>query len=273
LRLIFLGDVVGKSGRTAIVEQLPIMRARYQPDLVVVNGENAAHGFGITHEIYQQLREAGADVVTLGNHSFDQREALVFIERESQMIRPLNWPAGCPGRGTAMVVTAKGQRVLVINAMGRVMIEPVLDDPFPAVMREIEQCKLGLDCDAILLDMHAEVSSEKMAMGHFVDGRVSLVVGTHTHTPTADHQILPNGTAYMTDAGMCGDYDSVIGMDKAEPINRFLRKLPVERMRPAEGPATVCGVAVETDDTTGLAVKISPVRIGGRLSQVEIPFW
>ena len=273
MRLIFLGDVLGKTGRDAVCEQLPIMRERYKPDLVVVNGENAAHGFGITEDIYLKLREAGADVVTLGNHSFDQREALVFIERESQMIRPLNWPQGCPGRGTAMVETAKGGRVLVINGMGRVMIEPVLDDPFPAINRELEQCRLGLDCDAILIDMHAEVSSEKMAMGHFCDGRASLVVGTHTHTPTADHQILPHGTAYMTDAGMCGDYDSVIGMDKAEPLQRFLRKLPVERMRPAEGPATVCGVAVETDDKTGLATKISPIRIGGRLSQVDVGFW
>jgi 2',3'-cyclic-nucleotide 2'-phosphodiesterase len=273
LRLIFLGDVLGKTGRDAIYEQLPIMRERYKPDLVVVNGENAAHGFGITEDIYTRLREAGADVVTLGNHSFDQREALVFIERESQMIRPLNWPAGCPGRGTAMVETAKGQRVLVVNAMGRVMIEPVLDDPFPAINRELEQCRLGVDCDAIIIDMHAEASSEKMAMGHFCDGRASLVVGTHTHTPTADHQILPHGTAYMTDAGMCGDYDSVIGMDKAEPLQRFLRKLPIERMRPAEGPATICGVAVETDDKTGLATKISPIRIGGRLSQVDVGFW
>jgi 2',3'-cyclic-nucleotide 2'-phosphodiesterase len=273
LRLIFLGDVLGKSGRDAVYHQLPIMRERYKPDLVVVNGENAAHGFGITEDIYTKLRESGADVVTLGNHSFDQREALVFIERENQMIRPLNWPAGCPGRGTAMVETAKGQRVLVINAMGRVMIEPVLDDPFPAVNRELEQCRIGRDCDAILIDLHAEASSEKMAMGHFVDGRASLVVGTHTHTPTADHQILPNGTAYMTDAGMCGDYDSVIGMDKAEPLQRFLRKLPIERMRPADGPATVCGVAVETDDTTGLSLKISPIRIGGRLSQVDVNFW
>ena len=177
-------------------------------------------------------------------------------------IRPLNWPAGCPGRGTCMVETAKGQRVLVMNAMGRVMIEPMLDDPFPAVGRELDQCQLGRDCDAILIDFHAEASSEKMAMGHYVDGRASLLVGTHTHTPTADHQILAGGTGYLTDAGMCGDYNSVIGMDKAEPLNRFLRKLPVEKFKPAEGAATVCGVAVETDDRTGLATQISPIRLG-----------
>ena len=273
MRLIFLGDVVGRSGRDAVITQLPILRERYRPDLVVVNGENAAHGFGITAEIYTKLREVGADVVTLGNHSFDQREALVFIERESHLLRPLNWPEGCPGRGTALVETASGQRVLVINAMGRVMIEPVLDDPFPAIDRALEQCRLGTDCDAVLIDFHAQVTSEKMAMGHFIDGRASLLVGTHTHVPTADHHILRHGTAYMSDAGMCGDYDSVIGMEKAEPLQRFLRKLPVERMKPAEGEATVSGVAVETDDATGLAVAIGPIRMGGRLQATLPAFW
>ncbi len=273
MRLMFLGDVVGRAGRDAVCERLPAMREQFKPDLVVVNGENAAHGFGITEEIYLKLREAGADVVTLGNHAFDQREALVFIAREERMIRPVNWPAGCPGLGTAMVETALGRRVLVMQAMGRVMVEPMLDDPFPAVNRELEACRLGRDCDAILVDFHAEASSEKMAMGHFCDGRASLVVGTHTHTPTADHHILAGGTAYMTDAGMCGDYDSVIGMDKAEPLQRFLRKLPVERMKPAEGEATVCGVVVETDDATGLALRVAPVRIGGRLMQQDLPNW
>jgi metallophosphoesterase (TIGR00282 family) len=270
---MFLGDVVGKTGRDAIALHLPAMRERYEPDLVVVNGENAAHGFGITEDIYLGLREAGADVVTLGNHAFDQREALIFIEREERLLRPVNWPGQCPGRGAMLVDAANGRRVLVINAMGRVMVEPMLDDPFPAVERELEACKLGRDCDAILLDFHGEASSEKMAMGHFCDGRVSLVVGTHTHTPTADHMILSGGTAYMTDAGMTGDYDSVIGMDKAEPLQRFLRKLPIERMRPSEGEATVCGVAVETDDATGLALKVAPIRVGGRLSQVDVSFW
>jgi 2',3'-cyclic-nucleotide 2'-phosphodiesterase len=273
MRLIFLGDVLGKSGREAVYAGLPILKERYQPDLVVVNGENAAHGFGISEDIFHKLIGAGADVVTLGNHAFDQRETLVYIARERNLIRPINWPVGCPGAGSCMVETARGQRALVINAMGRVMIEPVLDDPFPAVNQALEQCQLGRDCDAILIDFHGEASSEKMAMGHFVDGRASLVVGTHTHTPTADHQILPGGTGYMTDAGMCGDYDSVIGMDKAEPLQRFLRKLPIERFKPAEGPATICGIAVETDDKTGLARQIAPIRIGGRLSQAEVPFW
>ncbi len=273
MRLIFLGDVVGKAGREAVYDALPRLRARYQPDLVVVNGENASHGFGISGDIYMKLREAGADVVSLGNHAFDNREILVTITRETNLIRPINWPGDCPGRGSALVETAQGRRVLVINAMGRVMIEPQLDDPFPAVAAALAACPLGEGCDAVLIDMHAETTSEKMAMGHFVDGRASLVVGTHTHIPTADHMILPGGTAYMSDAGMCGAYDSVIGMDKAEPLNRFLRKLPVERYRPAEGAVTVCGVAVETDDATGLATAIAPIRLGGRLAAADVPFW
>jgi 2',3'-cyclic-nucleotide 2'-phosphodiesterase len=268
VRLIFVGDIVGRSGRDALFQHLPMLREQLKPDITVVNGENAAHGFGITEEIFQKFREAGVDVVTLGNHAFDQREALVFIAREERMIRPINWPKGCPGAGSTLVETAKGQRVLVLNAMGRVMIEPQLDDPFPAIDREIEACRLGRDCDAILLDFHAEVTSEKMAMGHYCDGRVSLVVGTHTHTPTADHMILARGTAYQTDAGMTGDYDSIIGMEKSEPLQRFLHKLPVERMKPAEGEATLCGVVVDTDDKTGLATRIQPLRVGGRLSRL-----
>ena len=267
MRLIFLGDVVGKTGREVVYRELPLLRERLQPDLVVINGENAAHGFGITEDIFNQLIAAGADVVTLGNHAFDQREALVFIERHHNLLRPINWPGGCPGRGAGLFATGKWKRVLVINAMGRVMIEPMLDDPFPHVGRELALCPLGVECDAIMIDMHAETTSEKMAMGHYADGKASLVVGTHTHVPTADHQILPNGTAYLSDAGMCGDYDSIIGMDKFEPLNRFIRKLPVERMKPANGPATLCGVMIETDDGTGLATSIVPIRIAGRLSQ------
>jgi 2',3'-cyclic-nucleotide 2'-phosphodiesterase len=270
---MFLGDVVGRAGREAVYHHLPLLREQLKPDVVVVNGENAAHGFGITEEIFTKLREAGADVVTLGNHSFDQREALVFIAREDRLIRPINWPAGCPGAGSTLFETGEGRRILVINAMGRVMVEPMLDDPFPAVDRALESCKLGCDCDAILLDFHAEASSEKMAMGHFCDGRASLVVGTHTHTPTADHHILKGGTAYQTDAGMCGDYDSVIGMDKAEPLQRFLRKLPIERMKPAEGEATVCGLIVETDDISGLAKRVAPIRVGGLLERTIQEGW
>ncbi|MGH6874214.1 MAG: TIGR00282 family metallophosphoesterase [Aestuariivirgaceae bacterium] len=273
MRLIFLGDVVGRSGREAVLRELPLLKERFRPDFVAINGENAAHGFGITEEIYHALREAGADVVTLGNHSFDQREALVFIERTPELLRPVNYPADTPGRGTALLPTRSGQQVLVISVMGRVMIEPVLDDPFAAIQRELELCPLRRGADAVIIDMHAEATSEKMAMAHFVDGRVSLLAGTHTHAPTSDHQILPQGTAYVSDLGMCGDYNSVIGMDKTEPLNRFLRKVPNQRMEPANGPATVTGIAVETEDATGLGVKIAPIRIGGRLQPTLPDFW
>lgn len=265
MRLIFLGDLVGRSGRDAAMAAIPELRARYRPELVIVNAENAAHGFGITEEIFSGLRDAGADVVTLGNHSFDQREALIFIERFPELLRPLNYPAGTPGRGAGVFTGASGAQILVMNIMGRVMIEPQLDDPFAAVARELEACPLKQACDGVFIDFHAEATSEKMAFAHFVDGRASAVIGTHTHIPTADHQVLPSGTAYMSDAGMCGDYDSVIGMEKDEPMTRFVRKLPMNRMSPASGPATVCGVIVDINPATGLARAIAPIRMGGRL--------
>ncbi|MCW6506684.1 TIGR00282 family metallophosphoesterase [Lichenifustis flavocetrariae] len=265
MRLLFIGDVMGRAGRAAITTELPKLKTALKLDAVVVNGENAAGGVGITEAICSEILDAGADAVTLGNHAWDQREALVFIERQPRLIRPLNYPRGAPGRGCNLIELANGQRLLVINAMGRVFMD-TLDDPFAAVDREVEACPLGTACDAILLDMHAEATSEKQAMGHHLDGRVSLVVGTHTHIPTADHQILPGGTAYLTDAGMTGDYDSVIGVEKEEPIRRFLTKLPGSRFEPASGPATLCGVMVDIDDRTGHANRIAPLRIGGRLA-------
>jgi len=272
MRLIFVGDVVGRSGRAAVERELPRLRERYAPDLVVVNGENAAGGFGITEAIFRELRDWGADVVTLGNHAWDQREALTFIDRAPELLRPINYPAGAPGRGSGVFKTAGGKLVLVMNVIGRIHMQP-LDDPFAAVERELAAAPLREAVDAVLIDMHAEATSEKMAMGHFADGRASLVVGTHTHVPTADQMILPGGTAYLTDAGMSGDYNSVIGMEKEEPLNRFLRQIPGARMQPAEGEATLCGVAVETDDATGLALQIAPIRIGGRLQAVLPDFW
>lgn len=272
MRLLFIGDVMGRTGRTAIADHLPGLRRRWALDAVVVNGENAAGGAGITEEICNDILGAGADAVTLGNHAWNQREALVFIERQPRLIRPLNYPKGTPGRGANLFDLADGRRLLVINLLGRVFMDP-LDDPFAAVEREIEACPLGQACDAILVDMHAEATSEKLAMGHFLDGRVSVVVGTHTHVPTADHQVLPGGTAFQADTGMTGDYDSVIGMQKEEPLRRFLTKLTSSRFEPASGPATLCGLAVEIDDKTGLALRVEPVRLGGRLSQAEPSFW
>ncbi len=272
MRLLFLGDVVGKPGRQVVVNHLPDLRARWALDCVIVNGENAAGGFGITESICAEILGAGADVVTLGNHSFDQREALVFIEREPRLLRPANLPQGTPGRGATVVQTAKGQLVMVINAMGRIYMDP-LDCPFNAVERELAMCPLGSGCDAVLIDMHAEATSEKQAMGHFVDGRASLVVGTHTHVPTADERVLPFGTAYMSDAGMCGDYDSVLGMQKEEPIRRFLQKTPGARLEAASGEGTLSGLAVETDDRTGLAIRVKAVRIGPHLTPSLPEFW
>ena len=272
MRLMFIGDIVGRAGRAALLEHLPTLRTRYALDFVIVNGENAAGGFGITEAICDEFLNAGADCITLGNHAFDQKEALVFIERQPRLLRPANYPAGTPGRGANLIENAKGQRILVMNAMGRIFMD-AMDDPFAAVEREIAACPLGLGCDAFVIDLHAETTSEKMAMAHFVDSRASLVVGTHTHVPTADHQILPGGTAYQSDAGMTGDFDSVIGMDKEEPLRRFTRKIPGGRFEPAEGKATLCGLAVEIDDKTGLALKVAPVRIGGRLSPTLPEFW
>jgi hypothetical protein len=272
MRLIFIGDVVGRAGRAVVMRELPELRRSLRPDLVVVNGENAAGGFGITEAIYNDLREAGADVVTLGNHSWDQREALVFIERAPELLRPVNYPPGTPGRGVGIFPTPSGGLVVVLLVMGVLMME-ALDNPFAAADRELALAPLGEGADAVIVEMHAEATSEKMAMGHFCDGRASLVVGSHTHVPTSDHQILPGGTAYLTDAGMCGDYDSVIGMDKQEPLNRFVRKIPSQRFEPAMGEATLCGVAVETDDRTGLALKVAPIRIGGRLEPAWPGFW
>ncbi len=272
MRILFIGDIVGRSGRTIVNERLPGLVRDWKLDLVVINGENSAGGFGITETIYNELIDAGADAITLGNHSWDQREALVFIERAPRLIRPVNYPKGTPGRGAALVDCKNGQRALVINAMGRVYMD-AMDDPFAGVEREIAACPLGTGADAIVVDMHCEATSEKQAMGYFCDGRASLVVGTHTHVPTSDHRVMPGGTAFMSDAGMTGDFDSVIGMVKDEPLSRFLRKLPGSKFEAASGPATLCGIAVETDGKTGLAVKVAAVRLGGLLEEATPKFW
>jgi hypothetical protein len=272
MRILFVGDVVGRSGRAVLHERLPGLIADWKLDAVIVNGENAAGGFGITEAIYQDMLDAGADAITLGNHAWDQREALVFIERAPRLIRPLNYPAGTPGRGAAMIEARNGARVLAVNVMGRIFMDP-LDDPFAAIERELAACALKSGADAIVIDVHCEATSEKQAMGYFADGRTSLVVGTHTHAPTADHRILPGGTAFISDVGMTGDYESIIGMQRDEPLNRFLRKISGAKFEPANGPGTFCAVAVETDDATGLARHIGAVRLGGKLEQARPSFW
>ena len=264
MRILFIGDVIGRPGRDVLTSELPSLRERLGIDFVVANGENAAGGFGITRNVANDLFATGVDVLTSGNHWLDQREILTFIDNEERILRPRNYPAGTPGRGANLYHLRNGHRVLVINVMGRTFMDP-LDDPFAAVEAELSACPLREGADAIVVDMHAEATSEKMAMGQFCDGRVSCVVGSHSHVPTADAQILPNGTAYQTDAGACADYDSVIGMDKFEPLQRFTKKMPTGRMTPATGPATLCAVFVETDRMTGLALRAEPVRVGGRL--------
>ncbi len=268
MRFAFFGDVVGKSGRDGLADHLPNLRRQLDLEFVIVNAENAAAGFGITENTARELFEAGADCLTLGNHSWDQREALTYIVREERLIRPANYPilSDAPGRGSHLYQTDRGRTVFVVNLLGRVHMD-AMDDPFAAADRELEKAPLGMVADAVIVDMHCEATSEKMAMGHFCDGRASLVVGTHTHVPTADCQILTGGTAYQTDAGACADYDSVIGNQKEEPLRRFTTKISGGRYQPASGPATVCGVFVETDDRTGLAVRVEPIRVGGRLRE------
>ena len=272
MRLLFLGDIVGRTGRTAVCEALPGLISRYAIDFVIINGENSAGGFGITEAIHNELLDAGADCITLGNHAFDQKDTLVFIDRQERLVRPLNFPKGTPGRGAAIIKARNGAEVLVINAMGRVFMAD-LDCPFRALDHELTACRLKTGSDAIFVDFHAEATSEKQALGHFLDGRVSGVVGTHTHTPTSDHRILPGGTAYMSDAGMCGDYNSVLGMESDEPISRFLTKIPRGRYEPSTGPATLSGFAVDIDDKTGLAINCTAFRRGPHLEPALPAFW
>jgi metallophosphoesterase (TIGR00282 family) len=265
MRILFIGDIIGKPGRDAVAAELPRLRETLSLDFVIANGENLAHGFGITRATANEMFAAGADCITTGNHWADQKEILGFIDGDERILRPRNYPAGTPGRGANLYTTRAGHRILVVNAMGRVFMDP-LDDPFAGVDAELNACPLGDAADAAVVDMHAEATSEKMAMGHFCDGRASLVVGSHSHVPTADAQILPSGTAYQTDAGACADYDSVIGMEKFEPVQRFVKKISGARFTPATGPATLCAVFVETN-ARGLATRIEPVRVGGRLKQ------
>ncbi len=266
MRLLFLGDVVGRAGRTAVYENLPDLKEKLATDFVIVNGENAAGGFGITDKICAELYAAGADVITTGNHVWDKREILDYIADDPKLLRPQNFPKDVPGTGIGTYEAGNGARVMVINVMGRIFMAP-LDDPFAAVEQALAEHRLGETADIIVVDFHGEATSEKNAMGYFADGRASLVIGTHSHVPTGDHRILPGGTAYQTDAGMCGDYDSIIGMEKDEPLYRFTRGLPGGRFEAASGDATVCGVLVDIDDKTGLAAAIDPVRVGGHLGQ------
>ena len=256
---------MGRTGRRAIAERLGPLKQRLRADFTIVNGENASGGMGLTADHARLILDAGADVVTLGDHAFDQKDMLAFIDAEPRVLRPLNYAREAPGRGARVFADGRGRKVLVAQALGQVFMKRPFDDPFSALDGVLRAHVLGGGVQAAVIDFHAEATSEKMAAGHFCDGRASLVVGTHTHVPTADAQILSRGTAYQSDAGMCGDYDSVIGMDKAEPMRRFLTGMGQGRFTPAEGEATLCGVLVVTDDRSGLATGVQPVREGGRL--------
>ncbi|MFO1188561.1 MAG: TIGR00282 family metallophosphoesterase [Alphaproteobacteria bacterium] len=270
MKLLFLGDVVGRAGRTALSVRLRQLRGLLELDFIVANGENAAHGFGITPKICGELFDAGVDCITTGNHIWDRAEINDTLDREPRLLRPQNYGSNRPGRGFAIYETPRGQRIAVLNVMGRLFMDEV-SDPFACVDETLAALRLGQDATAILVDIHAEATSEKVAIGHYCDGRATLVVGTHSHIPTADCRVLPRGTAYQTDAGMCGDYDSVIGMRKSASLDRFLGRRSPDRLEPAEGPATLCGVFVELDDRTGLAKRAAPLRLGGDLAN-QWPF-
>jgi len=270
MRLAVFGDIVGRAGRNLLVERLPGLRKKYELDFVVINAENAAGGFGVTRRICEELFDAGADILTTGNHAFDQRDEIQLYNEEQNILRPLNFPDSNPGRGAILTTTPNGAAILVLHAQGQVGMHPC-DDPFAAIDKSLASVKLGREADAIIVDFHAEATSEKQAMGHFLDGRASVVVGTHTHTPTADARILSGGTAYITDLGMCGDYDSVIGMEKTEPLSRFVTKMGSGRFQPATGDATICGIIVETNKN-GSATRAEPLRIGGSLTEARPVF-
>ncbi len=265
MRLLFVGDVMGRAGREALALHLPVVVKSHSPDMIVVNGENAANGAGITVKIAQEFFDLGVDVTTLGNHAWDQRELMSHIHNHPRIVRPANYPPGTAGKGFYLhQVESNGLKVLIVNMMGRLFMDP-LDDPFRCMEEILAEYRLGRNVDAIFVDFHAETTSEKMSFGHYFDGRISAMVGTHTHIPTADAHILAKGTAYLTDAGMTGDYDSVIGVEKHLAANRFVKKVPGERARPAKGAGTLCGCVIDIKAVSGLATAIEPVRIGGIL--------
>ncbi len=265
MRILFLGDVVGRSGRRAIRERLKQLRESWALDFVVLNAENATDGAGLSPDHAKLLLDAGADCLTLGDHAFDQREMIGFIEREPRVLRPLNFAKVAPGQGARIFEDQRGRKVLVAQVLGQSFMKRPFSDPFSAVDAVLRKYPLGGQVTASLVDMHCEATSEKVAMGIWCDGRVTAVVGTHTHIPTADARVLANGTAYMTDAGMCGDYDSVIGMDKDEPMRRFVTGMSAGRFKPAKGEATLSGLFLETDGGSGKAMRVNVVRDGGSL--------
>lgn len=268
MKILFIGDIFGRSGREALEKHLPALKNDYAPDITIVNGENAANGRGITEKIAKQFYDLGTDVITTGNHVWDQREILSYITRDKNLLRPANFPNGTPGQGATNFQTETGYKITVINMMARLFMDP-LDDPFQVMENILKEYRLGQNTNAIFVDLHGETTSEKISFGHHFDGRITAVIGTHTHMPTADHHIMQGGTAYQSDAGMTGPYNSVIGVEKEIGIHRFVKKTPGKPMTPAKGEGTLCGVLITANPQTGKATDIQPIRLGGILSQTK----
>ena len=265
MNILILGDIVGPSGREALTKRLPNLIKKKKLDFVIVNGENAADpGVGITKQNTKEIFEAGTDVITTGNHVWDQKETMEFITSEKRLLRPENLIKGSPGVGTGIFNSKNNKKVAVINLMGNIFMKNC-EDVFEAAKKFMQEIKLKKDADFIIVDLHGEITSEKMAMGYLFDGKVTMFVGTHTHVPTSDHRILEKGTAYQTDIGMCGDYNSVIGMNRDNSLKKFFKDPSARKHYPALGEATISGLMVEGDDKTGLAKKVEPIIVGGAL--------
>ncbi len=268
MRIVFIGDIYGRSGREALEKHLPTIKKELRPDIVIVNADNATNGRGVSSKHVEEMYEWGVNCITGGDHIWDQRAIIPYIGRDEKLLRPINFPQNTPGNGHYKYQTQDGRTCLVIHALGRVFIKNPLNDPFEAVKKLVDENPMGRAVDSIFVDFHAEATSEKMAMAQYLDGKITAVIGTHTHIPTADTHILANGTAYQTDAGMTGDYDSVIGARKDVPIQQFTTGVPGEKMIPASGKATLCGCLIISNDKTGKAQSIEPIRIGGVLPDV-----
>ncbi len=263
MNILILGDIVGPSGRKALIKTLPNLIKKKKLDFVIVNGENAADsGVGITKKNTEEFFEAGTDVITSGNHIWDEKETMEFITSEKRLLRPENLIKGSPGMGTGIFTAKNNKKVAVINLMGNIFMKKC-EDVFESAKKFIQTVKLKRDADFIIVDLHGEITSEKMAMGYFFDGKATMVVGTHTHVPTSDYRIMEKGTAYQTDIGMCGDYNSVIGMNRDNSLKKFFKDSSAKKHYPALGEATISGLMVKADDETGLAREVEPIIIGG----------
>ena len=267
MHILFIGDIVGKSGREVVARYVPLLRKKYNLDAVIANVENAAHGFGLTPKLFAQLHQCGIDVMTMGNHTFDKKDILEIIDTEEHLVRPDNYPEHTPGHNLSIYTTKDDKKIAVIQFVGTIFMRNTLS-AFEALEKFLSSHTLGKDYHALIIDIHAEATSEKNGLAYFCDGKASLVAGTHTHIPTADARILPKGVGFITDVGMCGDYNSVIGMQVETAMPRFTGQ-PYQQLQPAEGEGTLCAVYIETDDTTGKCTLIRPVRLGAHLQNTE----